>query len=83
MKFRQHRGGFDESMATYVDLADRAALLDHMRKLLAPYPTAPPVTEETVEIKPYYGIDKRNGWDTHIVILKDYGPFGFTDSTGK
>lgn len=82
MKFREHRGGFDDSMSTVVEVADRAALLDHMRKLLQPYPSAPPVTDETVRIESYYGVDKRNGWDTHIVILKDYGPFGYTDSPG-
>lgn len=70
-------------MATVVELDDRAALLEHMRLLLAPWPTAPPVTDETVEIHSYYGIDGRNGWDTYIVILKDYGPFGFTDSPGE
>jgi len=83
VKFREHRGGFDESMATVVEVADRAALLEHMRKLLQSYPSAPPVTDETVDIVSYYGIDQRNGWDTYIVILKDYGPFGFTDSPAE
>ena len=81
MKFREHRGGLAESMQTQVELADRAALLEHIRKLAEPWPTFPPVTEETVRVEPYYlERDDRTGWEqTGIVMLEGYGVLGFTD----
>lgn len=81
MKFREHRGSLAESMETVVVLADHEALLDHIRKLAEPWPTFPPVSPETVHIKPY-GPDKRIDWDTHIVTLDGYGVLGFTDGPG-
>jgi hypothetical protein len=65
-------------MATMVEVADHAALLDHIRTLAEPWPTFPPMTSETVHIKPY-GRDERTGWDTYIVTLDGYGVLGFTD----
>lgn len=82
MKFREHRRLLDESMETVVELADYNALLDHLRKSAAHWPTHPPVTAETVRIEPY-GRDERIGWDTHIVTLKDYGVLGFTDGPAE
>ncbi len=78
MRFREHRGGLAESMETVVNVAHHVALLDHIRKLAKPWPIFPPVTPETVHIKPY-GWDGRIGWDTHIVVLDGYGVLGFTD----
>jgi len=80
MKFREHRGQYEDSMATEVEVKDFPALLTHLQGLLSMFPTAPPVNAGTVTIAPYYGVDPRNGWDTHIVVLKDYGVMGFTDS---
>lgn len=79
MKFRQHRGGLDESMETVVELADRTALIAHCRALLAPWPTAPEVTEQTLKVSAY-GYDPRIQWDTHLVFLEGYGVMGYTDS---
>ena len=78
MKFREHRGGLGESMKTVVEVADFAALLTHMRKLAQPWPTMPPINATTVHIIPYL-YDARIGWDTYLVRLDGYGPFGFTD----
>ena len=82
MKFREQRGGYDDSMATSVEVDDFDGLLAHIRKLAEPWPTFPPVTRETVHIKPYSGVDPRNGWNTHIVTLDAYGVLGFTDQPG-
>lgn len=79
MRFREHRGGLSESMKTIIEVADQAALLDHIRKLAQPWPTFPPVTPKTVHIKPY-GWDGRIGWETYIVTLDGYGVLGFTDA---
>jgi hypothetical protein len=83
MKFREHRGGLNESMETLVEVPDRAALLEHLRTVAARWPMAPEITDETVSVNPYYGLDDRTGWDTHIVVIKDYGPMGFTDGPTK
>ena len=78
MKFREHRGSLDDSMKTLVEVKDREELMAHLVRILEPWPTAPPVTAETVKIEPYI-YDYRLGWDSYIVTLKDYGVLGFTD----
>lgn len=78
MRFRQHRGQLDDSMKTLVWLENRDELRGYVRGLLWEWPTAPPVTDETLHVKPYCQ-DARIGWDTHIVTLDGYGVLGFTD----
>jgi hypothetical protein len=79
MRFREHRGGLAESLETTVMLDDRAALLAHLARLLADYPTAAPlVSEKTVHVK-HLIYDNRCDWDTYIVTVDDYGVMGFTD----
>jgi len=78
MKFREHRGGYAESMATVIELPDRAALVAHVQKLLALYPGALLVTNERLRVEKYI-FDARNGWHTHIVTLDGYGVLGFTN----
>jgi hypothetical protein len=80
MKFREHRGGYDDSMATAVDVADRVALVAHIKGLLAPFKFRGDI-DAGLLVSPYgWGeIDPRNGWHTHIVTLLDYGVLGFTD----
>jgi hypothetical protein len=79
MRFREHRGSLADSMKTVVEVADHESLLEHIRRLAQPWPTFPPVTVETVHIRPY-GWDERIQWDTHIVTLDGYGVLGFTDA---
>lgn len=63
-------------MATVVELADRDALLKHVRGLFEP----PYFHESRLLVEPYgSGIDERNGWHTHLVVLEGWGPVGFTD----
>lgn len=76
MKFREHRGSLAESMATMVEMPDRSALVAHIAKQLSGWPVA--VNDEAITVESY-GHDDRIGWDAHIVILKDFGPIGFTD----
>lgn len=77
MKFREHRGQLDEAMGTVIEVADRPALVAHIRALLEPYGWA--VADDDVTVNKYGGFDKRIGWDTYIVIVRDYGVMGFTD----
>jgi hypothetical protein len=64
-KFRYHRGGYAESMATEVPCANVLELFAL-------------VGTEDIIIRPYGGIDQRNGWDTYIVLVSG-SPVGFTD----
>lgn len=76
MKFREHRGTLDDSMATVVDLPDREALIAHCWTLLGPFKHL--FKEADLKVKPYC-MDQRIGWNTHIVTLANYGVLGFTD----
>ena len=68
MKYRDHRGGYRESMKTAREIEPT---IDALAMILK----APP---STIEVKPYSGIDPRNGWDTHIVTMEGKA-VGFTD----
>jgi hypothetical protein len=76
MKFREHRRFLDEAMETVVEVADRAALVEHIRTLLEPWGRT--VTDGDLVIAPY-AHDDRIGWDTYIVTIKGYGVIGFTN----
>lgn len=76
MRFREHRGGLAESMATEVELAGRDALVVHVRALLELWGIC--VRDCAVHVEPY-AYDERVGWDTYIVTLDGYGVVGFTD----
>lgn len=70
-KFRWHRGGYEESMATVVPVRSKSELVTIiLDSFLFP--------ENHIEIKPYSGIDPRNGWDTHLVSVNGKA-VGFTD----
>lgn len=80
MKFREHRGGYDDSMATLVELPDRAALVEHVDNLHACF--IHPYDFSKMQVEPYYmQRDTRCGWkETYIVVLPGYGPIGYTDT---
>lgn len=81
MKFREHRGRLTDAMTTVVELTDRAALDEYLRKWFADYCAAidlPCGPLPAVQVKPY-AFDDRIGWDTHIVVIEGIGPVGFTD----
>jgi hypothetical protein len=84
MKFREHRGTLEDSMKTIVELPDRAALIAHCRKLLAPYGFE--FQNSWLHVEPYAWFDSekphwdaRIKWHTYIVTLDGYGVLGFTD----
>lgn len=82
MKFRQHRGQLEDSMKTQVMLENWDELRGYIKGLLWEWPSAPPVTDETLHVK-HYVKDDRIGWDTHIVTLDGYGVVGFTDGAAS
>lgn len=86
MKFREHRGGLAESMATCVEVADRAALIAVIEQRLAPFgrPFTRAQIDAGLDVEPYGCsgmplLDLRIGWYTYIVTLDGYGVLGFTD----
>jgi hypothetical protein len=80
MRFRESRGTLADAMETVAELPPtRPALVGYLQNLLKTWPTAPPVTLETVRVEPY-AYDPRNNWGcTYIVTLDGYGVLGFTD----
>jgi hypothetical protein len=85
MKLRQHRGGYDESMATVIDIEPtKAALLQAiMNTELIGLPSN--LIEDQVTVEPYSfdaypsSLDPRNGWNTHLVTIQGWGVYGYTD----
>jgi hypothetical protein len=78
--FRERRDRVEESLKTIVELKDRAALIDHCRRLIAGDGTPPaPVTLSFV---PYdLAPDPQTGWEcTYLVMVYGYGPIGYTDA---
>jgi hypothetical protein len=73
MKFREHRGGLAESMATVVELNSKQEFVDHVSKLVRGI-----VPEGTVSFS-QYSFDSRIGWDTYLVSLDKYGVIGMID----
>ncbi len=77
MKYRRVRELLSESMATVVEVEDKAALWEIVRDFSKSWPGYQDATIEDLEVRPY-GFDERIGWDTHIVVLKG-SAVGYTD----
>lgn len=76
MLFREHKGDLDESMQTVFEFNTIIELVEHMSNLLFPFGMT--VTSDMVSITPYI-YDHRIGWNTYIVVVKDYGAIGFAN----
>lgn len=75
MKIRMHRGALADSMETVQEIeATLPAVVAVIEARLGM--TFDP---RLIEVSPYGGVDERIGWDTHIVTIRGYGVFGFTD----
>lgn len=84
MRFREHGGGSVYDYKVIELQPTMAALIKHVVGLLDNWPTAPPITSRTLQVKPYSDRwptpDKRIGWtDTLLVVLKSYGVVGYVD----
>ncbi len=86
---RPHRGGFAEAMAEAVEIRpNREAITAWVNAQRLP---EDPAEASWIKVEPYSGIDDRNGWDTHIVLVSRPGesitggpgafpePVGFTN----
>ena len=78
--FRERRDRIEDSLKTLVELKDRAALVEHCRRLIAADGTPP--TPVTFSLVPYaLAPDPSSGWaSTYLVMVYGYGPIGYTDA---
>jgi len=76
--FREHRGGYEDSMKTCVEVATMADVEAHMAERNKHMPPQPPQHFWTS----YYGIDGRCNWMTWIV-LSNQGVIGFSNGELK
>lgn len=80
IRFRQHRGGLDESMRTAVNVSSRQDILDQFE----PWMLGVPAGEKADQSKlcfHYSGYDDRNGWDTYLVTYEGLGVLGQANGT--
>lgn len=76
MKVREHRGGFEESMGSVVQIdGSMESLVQEIRSKIGKWVE---VNLETVKVEKYV-YDSRNGWDTYIISVLGYGVYGFSD----
>lgn len=76
IRFREHRGSLEDSMATCVDVADMSELHARLFQVLG-------LPKGKVTVTPY-ARDERIDWlDTHVVHIEGYGVAGFTSGMPK
>jgi hypothetical protein len=82
MKLRRHRGGYEESMETTIEIEPtKTALLKAIQdSALIGLPTD--LTEDHLSVS-QAGMDQRNGWDTYLVTIEGWGVYGYTDGPLK
>lgn len=68
-KYIHHRGGYEDSMSTAVEVDSKDVLLNHLNRGVAP---GYPMEVSDVEFE-HKGIDDRNGWDTYYVTAMAFG----------
>lgn len=78
MKLRQHKGGYAESMATVIEIDPTQAALLNAIKEAAVVGTPDPLTEDMIGVT-FASVDPRSGWYTHIVTIRGWGVYGYTD----
>ena len=82
MKLRERRGSLEDSLSTSIEIPNTMEALIAALKDSIQSPKVV-ITKETVHVEWYaydHRLDTRDVW---IVIIKDYGVYGFTDSDVK
>lgn len=77
MRVREHRGSLVDSLKTVKEIpATKEDLVDHINNVLGlPGMFFGPGSITIVG----QGFDKRIGWDTYLIVVKDFGIFGYCD----
>ena len=87
-KFRHHRETLEDSMATVIEVKDRAELIEYLCKywkdigLTAHLEGCADRVGEMIRNKliiEKYVYDERCNWDTYIVKVEGFGVMGMTD----
>jgi len=66
MKYRDHKGGYSESMKTVQEIKSVEDIKAHLEKRFTLFPQ-----QKIAEIKfERTGIDHRNKWDSHYVLIR-------------
>jgi hypothetical protein len=76
VRFIEHTGG--DRIPNTIRLRTWDELIIYCGALLCQWPSAPPVTNQTLHITQVLQRTETNPW-THIVYLDGYGVMGFTD----
>ena len=75
MLVRQHRQLLSDSMETVKEIENTpTSLIEHINGVFKEWGKVFTVKDVKVE---FYAKDERIDWDCYIIILKDYGVFGF------
>lgn len=74
MKYRQHKGSLEESIATTCEID----ATKHAIASLASNEIGRNVDPASISVT-HYGYDSRISWDSYIVEVEGYGVLGFTD----
>lgn len=79
MLYRDHRGSYNKSMDTTIEVKSEKELIDHLNK------TRDLVPVEEIRIELYHPLDSRNGWVTYSVEYrlrnhKEWSMAGFSNS---
>lgn len=74
-KFRYHRGGLAESLATQVTVNNKVELIEELNANHFNWTSDEKVGLDDIKIKPY-GYDERIQENTHIVYKEGYGVIG-------
>ena len=78
VEFREHKGMLADSMATVVEIKDKADLIEYIKKMLSKWNFNLIIDDETVKVE-FYAYDKRINWNAYVITLKGYGVLGFTN----
>ncbi len=73
MKYRDHRGGFEESMKTVQVGLNADAILKHVHKTFSFFNL---IEVDAIKFK-YVGLDHRNEWNTYNVLMRLEGMSAF------
>jgi hypothetical protein len=78
IKYRDHRGGLDESLKTYQEFETMDQVREYVTKLLWPFYVD--VTKENFHSEFYCNEDKRIGWKPVCIVTVDgFGVVGWSD----
>ena len=74
MKFREHRGGYEDSLKTTVEVNNKDSLCLLLQNIFNTR-----IKPQDISIN-YYALDQRGWGDTFTVVLRNVGVVGYLDA---